>query len=47
VAENMLDAIFGPEILMALCDECRQARACRTEREREIWLKHHTHGSNS
>jgi hypothetical protein len=44
---DMLDAIFGPDLLLAVCDECHQARPCRTEHERDIWLRHHTHGSNS
>jgi hypothetical protein len=40
---NLLDEIFGGDVFMAVCDECRQAKPFRTERERDLWQKHHPH----
>lgn len=40
---NLLDEIFGPDLILGLCDECRQVKTFGTERERELWQKYHAH----
>jgi hypothetical protein len=40
---NFLDQILGGDYFMGVCDECRQAKPFRTERERDLWEKFHAH----
>ena len=41
--DNLLNSIFGGDLFLGICDECRQARNFRTEREAELWKKFHPH----
>jgi hypothetical protein len=40
---DLLDQIFGGDLYIGECHECRQAKSFRTERERDLWQRNHAH----
>lgn len=40
---NLLDYVLGGDYWMGFCDECRQAKPFKTERERDLWERNHYH----
>lgn len=40
---NLLDGILGGDFWLAICDQCRQSKAFRSERERDLWDRNHAH----
>ena len=40
---DLLDQIFAGDLWLGICDECRQAKNFRSERDRDLWKLNHPH----